>query len=72
MAQTPSIDDLRIDRSEETEGSGTGRWIVGILAVLALLGVGGWWLMSALGAPTVAVAEARSCLLYTSDAADEN
>jgi len=59
MAQTPSIDDLRIDRSEATEGSGTGRWIVGILIVLALLAVGGWWLRGALGVPSVAVVEAR-------------
>jgi RND family efflux transporter MFP subunit len=59
MAQTPSIDDLRIDRSEATEGSGTGRWIVGIPIVLVLLALGGWWLRGALGVPSVAVVEAR-------------
>jgi HlyD family secretion protein len=45
VSEKPSLDDLRIDRSDrETGGSRSRLWIV--LAVLVLLGLAGWWWLS--------------------------
>ena len=45
VSEKPSLDDLRIDRSDSDAGGGRGRlWIV--LVALALLGLAGWWWLS--------------------------
>jgi multidrug efflux pump subunit AcrA (membrane-fusion protein) len=42
VSEKPSLDDLRIDRSDAEVGTGRGR-LWAILAVIALLGLAGWW-----------------------------
>ena len=42
VSEKPSLDDLRIDRSDADAGGGRGR-LWAILAVVALLGLAGWW-----------------------------
>ncbi len=42
VSEKPSLDDLRIDRSDAEAGTGRGR-LWAILAVIALLGLAGWW-----------------------------
>lgn len=45
VPEKPSLDDLRIDRSDSDTGGGRGRlWI--LLVALALLGLAGWWWLS--------------------------
>ncbi|MFL6192983.1 MAG: efflux RND transporter periplasmic adaptor subunit [Thermoanaerobaculia bacterium] len=59
--EKPSLDGLRIDRSEVEEGNGRGKVWIAVLAALALAAAGGWWFTRPRPAEVRAVAaEARS------------
>lgn len=45
MTTKASLDDLRIDRSDEDERGGGGRWIVALFVILLLAGLGAWFLL---------------------------
>jgi HlyD family secretion protein len=59
--EKPSLDALRIDRSEEEESGGRGRLWIFLLGLLLIAGAAGWWFTRPRPAQVKAVAaEARS------------
>ena len=68
MTKSPSLDDLRIDRSDESESRVSPRLVVTLVVLLGLAALGLWWILRP-RVPVVEVAPVRQVAVGTATGA---
>ena len=68
-ASTPSLDDLRIDRSGDRDGPRRRGWVIAVCLLFVLGGAGWWWWTGPAQVAEVRTATAREATVSTADTA---